>query len=84
MAQQTWPAGPWHVGNSGLLAGLIVYDRDGNAVADARVFHGKHDGSVVAALIASVPTMIDALRAIASGETDPAATAARTLEKLGI
>lgn len=52
--------GPWHVGGKN---GSIVYDAAGNAVADAKTFHGRHDAEVQTAnaqLIADAPTMLEA------------------------
>lgn len=54
--------GPWHVGGKN---GSIVYDDGGNAVADAKTFHGRHDGDVQAAnaqLIADAPVMLEACK----------------------
>lgn len=69
-------AGPWHVGDGGHQV-CVVYAADGYAVADAKVYHGKHEGeaSANARLIAAAPALLGALRevlAVADGPRDEA------------
>ncbi len=61
--------GPWHTGIG--KAGRIIYAADGFAVADATVFHGRHQGDGPsttevenARLIAAAPELLAALEAI--------------------
>lgn len=51
--------GPWRTGGKD---GRIIYAADGFAVADATVFHGRHEGehSENARLIAAAPELLEA------------------------
>lgn len=53
--------GKWRQGQG--AASCIVYAADGYAIADAKVFHGRHEGETEgnAALIASAPELLAAL-----------------------
>ena len=56
--------GSWHVGGKG---DIIIYDEDGNAVASAETYHGKHESGVAKAnadLIAAAPDLLGALEAL--------------------
>lgn len=57
--------GPWHTGHGPQAS--IVYDRSGWGVANASVYHFKHEhGSALAnaALIAAAPDLLEALEEI--------------------
>jgi len=54
--------GPWHV--SDVAQGLVVYDDQGWAVADAKVFHARHtleEAQANARLIAATPNLLEML-----------------------
>lgn len=59
--------GPWHTGGNG---DRIIYAADGFAVADATVFHGRHEGEhgANARLIAAAPEMFETLQRIATAD----------------
>ena len=53
--------GPWH--RSTLKGGLIVYGPDGYAIANAQVWHGRHEEFSAegnAQLIAAAPELLEA------------------------
>lgn len=69
MSETKHTPGPWHVGDH---RGIIVYDVNGIAIADAKTFHGKHGEGAAEAnarLIAAAPELLEAL--IALVEFDP-------------
>lgn len=55
--------GPWHTGG---YSSRIIYAGDGFAVADATVFHGRHEGEheANARLIAAAPELLDVLQEV--------------------
>lgn len=60
MSAKHTPA-PWHT--SDMANGLVVYDQQGWAVADAKVFHARHsleEGKANARLIAAAPELLSA------------------------
>ena len=66
MGAQPTP-GPWHVG--GKETAPIIYDQAGNAISDARVFHGKwgvDQALANAKLISAAPALADACSLAAS------------------
>ena len=68
MSAQHTP-GPWHVGIK--QAEQIVYTKNGWAVANATVYHGKQDkdeAKANARLIAEAPAMLVALRFFLGGD----------------
>ncbi len=59
----THTPGPWHTGTG--KAEIIVYATDGYAVADAKVYHGRHaegEAEANARLIAAAPDLLAALK----------------------
>lgn len=63
--QNNHTPGPYHVGQG--KAAVIIYDPNGNAIADAKTFHGKHEQGQAAAnarLLAAASDMLEALEAI--------------------
>jgi hypothetical protein len=78
--------GPWHTGEG--KAAIIVYDAMGNAVCDAKVFHGKRregESEANARLIASAPNLLEAAEGLLSLRNRPSTdeeleTAVDTLE----
>jgi hypothetical protein len=76
---------PWHVGGDG----TIIYDTQGWAVANASVFHGRHEPRTEAIananLIASAPDLLaaleDAITAHDKGYDTPWGTIRNALNK---
>lgn len=59
--------GPWHSSSNDRANGLVIYAKDGWAVADARVFHARHtldEARANVRLIAAAPELLEALQAV--------------------
>jgi hypothetical protein len=78
MSKEKFTPGPWHVAQDERIP-YLIYGADHYAVADLKVFHGKHDIEADKRLILNAVSMFsllrdteEALQAISEGKRDGA------------